>query len=75
MSQFDVEVAALAKQQRLYRPGTVAQMLDTAEETIRGWMANGTLKSFKVPGSSNVYIKREDVDELIERLKPARRRA
>ncbi len=75
MTQFDVEVAALAKQQKLYRPGTLAQILDTPEETIRGWIRTGTLKAFKVPGSTNVYIKREHVDELLERLKPVIRRA
>ena len=73
MNQFDAEVAALAKQQKLYRIGTVAQILDTPEGTIRDWVNRGVIRACKIPGSSNVYIRKRVVDELVRQATPVRR--
>ena len=71
MNLLESLVATSAARKELYRISTLAQVLDTAPQTIRSWIHSGKLPAVKI--GRNLYIKRKDVDALVERATPARR--
>ncbi len=71
MTYLEALVESSAKRKELYRVNTLAQVLDTAPQTIRSWIRSGKLPAIKIGRS--LYIQRKDVDALVEQATPVRR--
>jgi len=55
----------MSEQEKLYKPETVAEMLDMSPHTVRAWLREGTIKGIKVAGK--VWrIKQSELDRLLQ---------
>jgi predicted site-specific integrase-resolvase len=57
----------------LLTPEQVGKILQVNEKTVRGYCGRGQLQSVRLSASKGLRIKREWVDEMVERLSKRRR--
>ena len=46
----------------------VADMFSVNISTVHNWTKKGTLKSYGISGTSRIYFKREEIEEIIIKL-------